>query len=116
MQRVTRGEGVAREGPRGHTAARGRGSAARGEGLRSSAAAVLSSSGAGLAAIVPVGTTVPARQENLPVAWAGRGLRKHAVFIVCQDCYLLRRGHKVPKAQVCAHQEDLMIRRCSLGA
>ena len=84
MRRVTRGEGVAREGPRGQTAARGRGSAARGEGLRSSTAlpTALSGPSAGLAATVPVGTTVPARQENLPVAWAGRGLRKHAVFIV----------------------------------
>lgn len=79
----TKGEGVAREGPRGHTAARGRGRAATGEGLRSSGATLLSGASAGLAAVVPVGTSVPERQENLPVAYAPRGLHQHSTVMRC---------------------------------
>ena len=74
------GEGLALGGPRCHRETRGRGRGSGGAGVPSSA--VLASAAPGLAAIVPVGTTVPARHENLPVAYAARGLHENDAAMI----------------------------------
>jgi len=74
------GEGLALGGPRCHSETRGRGRGSGGAGVPSSA--VLARAAPGFAAIVPVGTTVPARHENLPVAYAARGLHENAAVTI----------------------------------